>query len=200
MFIFSLKITISRKLRKFSISILPLCYRYQLGEYLVLSIESMNLDLINPVARASSTWLRYSHLCSELFEREYNIISRDWTLLSGQHCRASMVLHSRKMRKRIDSDCEFSLSFFSLFSLFHSLDKRGSEIVCRSRVFAIFQASEGASERSPNSLRHTRWACKPCSRLDTLDKHSCTCRAAACTGCPDSRALSFIHTCATRPI
>lgn len=103
--------------------------------------------------------VRYSNLCSELFECECNIINGDWTLLSEQHCRASMALLLRKMRTRIDLDGDLYISLFR---------KRGSEIVCRSRVFAIFRASKGVSERSPNSpaihderanrvLASTRW-------------------------------------------
>jgi len=71
-------------------------------------------DQSSDESRPDKIWLlpqeliRYSNLYFELFERECNIINGDWTLLSEYHCRASMALLSRKMRKWIDSDGELS--------------------------------------------------------------------------------------------
>lgn len=121
---------------------------------------------------------------SELFECECNIVNGVWTL-----CRGVIVL------RQWSSSWDRSLEGERIDSDVSSLGTKGSEIVCRSRICHF--PSGRRSEREVAELAcHTRWACKPCSRLGTLYKHSRTCRAAAARiGCPGNRALSLIHRC-----
>lgn len=101
----------------------------------------MNLGSIKLVGLSRKfEFVCHSNLLLNYSSANGNIVNGDWTLLSGQHYRASMVLLSKKTRKRIDSYAEGRVS---------SRREKG-EIVCHVLVFAIFRTDEGASGRSPN--------------------------------------------------